>query len=194
MPKFNAAFWQWFQDSKIVDAKGNPLVVYHGTAKKFTKFENKGGFVTVLFSTLAVKRSGFFFSENEDFARQFITERTGWILPCYLSIQNPANFVDNPDFEGLMDELEEAGIRRRWLMTGEMWEKFDDDDGLEFIKKLKAIGYDGAIIEESNHETRENERVYVAFNPNQIKSAIKNDGTYDLEDESILSNPRWRRR
>jgi len=31
MPKFNAAFWKWFGDSKVVDENGQPLVVYHGS-------------------------------------------------------------------------------------------------------------------------------------------------------------------
>jgi hypothetical protein len=30
------AFKQWFKDSKVVDKKGDPLVVYHGTAYDFS--------------------------------------------------------------------------------------------------------------------------------------------------------------
>jgi hypothetical protein len=29
------AFKKWFKDSKVVDKKGDPLVVYHGTALRF---------------------------------------------------------------------------------------------------------------------------------------------------------------
>lgn len=32
------AFWRWFGDSKVVDAEGRPLVVYHGTTTEFTVF------------------------------------------------------------------------------------------------------------------------------------------------------------
>jgi len=35
------AFKQWFGKSKIVDAKGNPLVLYHGTARDITEFKPK---------------------------------------------------------------------------------------------------------------------------------------------------------
>jgi len=35
------AFKQWFGNSKIVDAKGNPLVLYHGTARDITAFKPK---------------------------------------------------------------------------------------------------------------------------------------------------------
>lgn len=33
-----AAFKRWFGDSKVVDANGNPLVVYHGTPNEFSMF------------------------------------------------------------------------------------------------------------------------------------------------------------
>lgn len=36
-------FWNWFGDSKVVDAQGRPLVVYHGTDKKFSKVNLKKG-------------------------------------------------------------------------------------------------------------------------------------------------------
>lgn len=37
--KFNAAFKKWFGDSKVIDTKGNPLVVYHGTTHDFSTFD-----------------------------------------------------------------------------------------------------------------------------------------------------------
>ena len=32
-------FWRWFGDSKVVDAEGRPLVVYHGTPSDFSVFD-----------------------------------------------------------------------------------------------------------------------------------------------------------
>lgn len=32
-------FKNWFKDSKIVDADGNPLVLYHGTERDFDTFD-----------------------------------------------------------------------------------------------------------------------------------------------------------
>ncbi len=40
MSKFNAAFWKWFGDSKVVDKNGDPLVVYHGTQADFNVFRD----------------------------------------------------------------------------------------------------------------------------------------------------------
>jgi len=36
-------FTEWFGDSKVVDAEGKPLIMYHGTDKKFTKINMKKG-------------------------------------------------------------------------------------------------------------------------------------------------------
>lgn len=33
----NPQFMRWFKGSKIVDKNGNPLIVYHGSGKKFTE-------------------------------------------------------------------------------------------------------------------------------------------------------------
>lgn len=40
----NDNFWNWFGESKVVDSKGNPLVVYHGSHSKFSKFSNTSYF------------------------------------------------------------------------------------------------------------------------------------------------------
>jgi len=54
-------FWRWFGDSKVVDAEGKPLVVYHGTTSEFDSFD--------------LGRSG---SVGEDFGRAiFFTSDTG---------------------------------------------------------------------------------------------------------------------
>jgi len=35
----NSNFWKWFDNSKIVDLYGKPLVVYHGSKMKFDNFD-----------------------------------------------------------------------------------------------------------------------------------------------------------
>ena len=52
-------FWRWFGDSKVVDADGKPLVVYHGTKADIIKFDkrksriNKGFFFSNLMMCLS---------------------------------------------------------------------------------------------------------------------------------------------
>lgn len=56
-----AAFWRWFAGSQVVDGRGQPLVVYHGTNQPIEKFskarlgQNTGS---------ASSRAGFYFTEN----------------------------------------------------------------------------------------------------------------------------------
>ena len=38
----NDNFWNWFGESKVVDSKGNPLVVYHGSTATFDEFDPEG--------------------------------------------------------------------------------------------------------------------------------------------------------
>ncbi len=45
--KFNAAFKKWFGESKVVDERGRPLVVYHGASERFSVFNTSvGAFLT----------------------------------------------------------------------------------------------------------------------------------------------------
>lgn len=53
-------FWNWFGDSKVVDEDGRPLVVYHGSTKKFEIFDiNKSSKESNL-------GAGFYFTNNID--------------------------------------------------------------------------------------------------------------------------------
>jgi hypothetical protein len=65
------AFKRWFGNSKVVDADGQPLVVYHGsrTAEPFEVFETPS-----------------YFTDRPEFAGDFGTDNT---YRVYLRIQNP---------------------------------------------------------------------------------------------------------
>lgn len=127
------AFRKWFGDSKVVDADGEPLVVYHGTANNFDSFErgHRGG------SENETAKLGHWFTDSPAVAAGFATrpsdafvthidpatgdiarwedgepkkyrapDETGSIMPVYLSIQNPLRFksAEGSDaFEQFMD-------------------------------------------------------------------------------------------
>jgi predicted ABC-type ATPase len=83
-------FAEWFGDSKVVDADGNPLVVYHGTASKFDEFSPDKGFSTTdrigswfgIDSTIADQRSSAHAKINADKAGQST-------VPVFLNIEKP---------------------------------------------------------------------------------------------------------
>lgn len=177
------AFKNWFRESKAVNAKGEPLTVYHGTDAKFDTFKQGKGRVSTVFGTHETSRHGFFFAEDEPLAREF-SGKDGGVIAAHLSIQNPL------DLENLTDEtiakLEAAGISRRFFTVrspGEMWELFDGEDGDFAMPIIKQLGYDGAIMVEpdGNNILR---RVWVAFSPEQIKST-DNVGTFDPNNANI---------
>ena len=162
-------FKKWFGKSKIVDGEGVPLRLYHGTDQDFNIFkhpsETKGPRGGLMQGTS--QQDGFFFTESarsaevyaNHFARNVRKPADQKIIPVYLRIENP--YIIN------MDLPEGRRNNKFMLMTKEN------------IASLKAKGYDGAIFNfDSGKE-------YVAFDANQIKSAIGNRGTYDLSRPEI---------
>lgn len=148
----NPNFARWFAGSKIVDAQGKPLVVYHGTSGDFPAFSKKG--VRPNF-TSPQKHLGFFFTDNAHYAgvyagRGFDNEDAN-IIPVYLSIKNPLRAPIS-----LIDEIE-----GKWTQT----------KAKQFVEKIKSQGHDGIIFSGGSKKFG-NINEYVAFDPKQIKSAI----------------------
>lgn len=69
-------FYKWFGDSKVVDAKGRPLVVYHGTSAKFDTFDIKKAHDKQY-------KKGFFFTADKAAARMY----GNIIMPVYLKAE-----------------------------------------------------------------------------------------------------------
>ena len=59
-------FWNWFDDSKVVDEQGRPLVVYHGTNNKFDTFDK-----LKIGSNAGFAGGGFYFSEIQESPSQY---------------------------------------------------------------------------------------------------------------------------
>lgn len=92
------AFKKWFGDSKVVDDKGEPLVVYHGTDKEFTKFDKN--------KTIGGQ---FWFTNRKDLIEkgEVGAAGKGRIVEAYLSIKNPASWDEYEKFT--LDELISRG-------------------------------------------------------------------------------------
>ncbi len=71
-------FRRWFGDSKVVDANGRPLVVYHGTDATFSVFDTVGG-----------STPGSWFTADQSGAEVF-----GVPVAAYLAIRNPGTLND----------------------------------------------------------------------------------------------------
>lgn len=100
--------------------------------------------------------NGAFFSEKEDYAEEMAAQRGGSrIVKAYLSIRNPlevkvpGNKMADPEFEA------------------------------RIIAEAKSKGHDGVKLETDTNNEIEKDVFWVAFEPNQIKSATDNVGTFD---------------
>lgn len=140
---------KWFGNSKIVDSKGNPLKLYHGTgaAHGLNKFNPSS--------------KGIYLTADPDYASFYADNGSnGGILPCYAKIYNPF-IVHMPPWNGaIIIDNRIIGFYR----------KLDN----EIIQKLKSLGYDG-IIAVANEilptgRAPVNPFEVIAFEPTQIKS------------------------
>jgi len=115
-PKYSRAqeetpeFKQWFGDSKVVDADGKPLVVYHGTTADFTRFD---------LSKTRFNRIDLAGSSNV--SDVYSASTGGNTMPLYVRIENPATkdqysiarkevgtrnaseYLSNQGFDGVID-------------------------------------------------------------------------------------------
>lgn len=163
------AFKRWFGDSKVVDADGKPLVVYHGTAVDFDAFDNK--------KTGANDRGlwgrGHYFSASVDNANSYALRQGDGarLIPAYVSIKNPLVLTTGSD---LVTRLPD-GRNYRELVGQNL-------DGAKIKEIALADGHDGVIQIRPNGAIGD----LVAYSPEQIKSAIGNSGAFDPDSQNIL--------
>ena len=116
-------FKKWFEGSKAVDEKGEPLPVYHGTPWEFKDFEKPND-----------DHKSIFFTDNPEVAETYAggTKQPGGIKtdrpnirPSYLNIQNPKVIDAN----------------------GATWSNLDGGETTHtLIKKAESEGHDGLIL------------------------------------------------
>jgi hypothetical protein len=165
-----AAFKAWFAGSRVVDDAGMPLVLYHGTAKDFDVF--KKGASNFEGSTSAL---GFFFTGEIQIANvyavhDFVTvDGMGSnVMPVYLALKNPK--------------------RESFDVLSEMESAWTEQAAREYLKDLISGGWDGIIF------AGDGVAEYVAFRPEQIKSAIGNRGTFCPDNPDIRCSSAQRER
>lgn len=178
-PVDSPAFKTWFGDSKVVDAAGQPLVVYHGTRQNFDAFDTK--------RDKASNKMGAYFSEDAEAVNRFLQtspySRGDQVLPVYLSIRKPLDLrkVAREDIAraagmstAIQREMRTQGAAGPYATLEWLDKQYD------LVPKLKRRGYDG-IVFDGQHEGI----TWVAFKPNQIKSAF-NSGGFDPNSPNIL--------
>jgi len=158
-------FLRWFGSSKVVNDTGKPLTVYHGTQSDFDRFR------TTISRQLGV---GAYFTASplvaEDYAvAQQETPDGGSIMPVYLKIENPFIVDRNMSRSSVARELGERHLEiQEELFESEADRSVDVQERAEFMNDtMRRLGYDGIIVREVGKPD-----TFIAFDPNQIKSAI----------------------
>lgn len=169
-------FKRWFGDSKVVDAEGKPMVVYHGTGADFTVFDpSRGG------QNFGVKEPWVFATNFSGDAGDYATNAARTIggaasvVPLFASLKHPFVVEGRSDGAGALSLLE----NRKGLRS-------------EISDALRSGEYDGVIVRDldSIHaDTGQPETIVVAKSANQLKSAIGNRGTFDPSNPNILGTP-----
>jgi hypothetical protein len=206
-------FTEWFGDSKVVDAEGKPMVVYHGTKSNFLEFRND----RPIWVAETASHAGEFVAGG----RRLMGEKPkkgSTIYPLFVSIKNPIvlkgfEYGGKTTVEQILAEnnlpYNEDALRRiaksnidsgyvsvsnqvadpiSYLVEGyrTLTPIFNILDNSGFIKSLVDAGFDGIKTEEVSAKTQEKSVTYAAFEPTQIKSAIANVGTFGQQDPNIL--------
>ena len=179
-------FKRWFGNSKVVDDRGNPLVVYHGTDKEFDTF---------LYSNIK-EESGDYVGEGFYFTRQRHTalKYGNTIKECYLKIENPVLITSKTDIDNynllIYKSFTIEEVSRITKQSISEIKEYIDLVGMYYVQyiliktrpgiikeKLIELGYDGLIDSLYGQ--------YATFYPNQIKSATDNNGDFDPRSNNI---------
>lgn len=182
-------FKKWFGDwendpdnaSKVVDENGEPMVMYHYTDENFTIFGKdkevgKNTFGNASDASYAATTTiGHWFTSNKN-----QPEYMGKPMECFLNIREP---FDGYNLEGLADYLNN-------YISVEDFNSYEEDyenvapiieAGNNFREEKINDGYDGVVIDDEEFGGTS----YVAFNPNQIKSAENNNGDFSADNDDI---------
>jgi len=172
-------FKQWFKGSKVVDENGKPLLMYHGTPL----FE---GYIFKPFKTKnrAGNIDGYYFTSRTDDANDYAGLKEGAeVIPAYLSIKNPYVPRQSPITKAMRDQYFKEMVAANDHMSDERARDYArskmyyleengiplanaiGSDGAAFQRIIKAGGYDG-------YQDGIGSRHWVAFEPNQVKSAF----------------------
>lgn len=176
------AFRRWFGDSKVVDADGKPLVVYHGTVAS----EAINKFRSVPYAA--------WFAEDPKKASIYAEDRSGdpedgAVYPVYLSIKNPLDLASKFDLDSPFDA---AALAKAVGVSEQEIQDLADENTIApeeiwgttqtraFEELIESLGFDGIRAREHGSIT------WAALRPEQIKSAIGNRGMFDSESPNIL--------
>lgn len=171
------AFKAWFAGSKVVDDHGRPLRVYHGTGTEFGEFGHSGyGDGMIFFTDDPALANDIAMNRFEVQRENGSEDPRAIVVPCFLRVRKPFD-PRNPEHGKWMlehgsDPVDEPGFGA--------YDFFDDP---MVVREIRGMGFDGIWMKESDGKYD----TIAVFSPDQIKSAIGNNGSFDPESASITA-------
>lgn len=173
-------FWKWFGNSKAVNDKGQPLVLYHGTNAEDFNFFDK----SKIGSNEGQGNIGFNFTVSRPMAEGYGKN----VMPVYLKSNNifsdeTVGSINIKDFylkymkgEEKYWDVKEDYLSRKFSSYG---------TALDVIKGItKTPEKAMALLQELGFDGTKDGSIYTVFEPNQIKS-IDNKGTFSSKTANI---------
>jgi hypothetical protein len=147
--------------------------LYHATPKNFKQFKPGGDDPTMSGPAIwltpdATKQPA---AHNISSRSQEFREGVN-VMPVYAQARSPLLLDDKLSIEWARDVFADGS------------REFPDLISQKTIDELKSSGYD-SIIHADPYGNRDGEQEIIMFDPNRIKSAIGNRGTYDIEEADI---------
>ena len=189
-PEHAKAFTEWFGDSKVTNENGEPLAVHHGTVRSFNEFD-----------TNSEMQLGAHFG-TRDVANVVTGDRSGGaVMSAYLSLKNPLRLPDLTEWspESMRDGVLKAtghdigGVKTAAQVKRNLQKL--GYDGVVYLNRSEVAApgemaippsrfanITTAIVNSPDAEYLKHFPMatdsYIAFHPNQIKSATGNRGTF----------------
>ena len=190
-----ANFKRWFGRSKVKDTQDRPIVYYHGSPAGDIQQFRRGRAAAIFASPDPTVAESFTYSPDVDNA--------GPVYPVYIKADNPFDYQNPQQVDALVAEYDKQppGVKEaivgnfflgdvalstpefRRLVEEGAWQVIETRPVQRLIKNL---GHDGFFVKEFNSKN------LAVYDPNQIKSAVGNVGTFAPKSPRILEQRRPR--
>jgi hypothetical protein len=191
-------FRDWFGGSKVVDERGEPLVMYHGTGSNVEAFDpgrpGPHADIGAVFLTADPSVAGHYAQAGAMFG-----DRSPNVIPAYVRAERPFDYENAAQRAAIVDRVFETtpthvqgdgqkalildgkqtlytkGVLDAGLADGRNWALIEQKPIQDAIK---GLGHDGFYV---NEDTKN----LAVYDPSQVKSAIGNSGKFDPNSPSL---------
>ena len=183
-------FWRWFGDSKVVDSKGRPLVMYHGTyptkmqsGKMLGDFDafNRKASTEIVKRIPSYDQVGLWFSSKP--GNPGAEGYGNFIYPVYLR----AIDYKRTTFDAMVKTMYRLAAGES---SGKDFSPAMAKDVEPYREFLRDNGYDSVLIfhdsSRENYSTEfKDQTVWIVLEPEQVKSAVGNNGNFSPNSQKI---------